>query len=418
MGARLAMARLAMGLFALYLLALTSLPVLAQGAPLPVPAAKPTEAAPTTEPTPRIGIMVMEPGEIFWERFGHDSVLVADPRTGEAISYNFGFFDPSDPDFISRFVYGDMRYRLAAVPYADDLVLYREEGRGVGVRWLDLDAAQARDIAAALAENARPENAFYRYDYFKDNCSTRVRDAIDLALGGGLQKQVAGRSQGLTWRDEALRLASPAPWMWLGFDIGLGPAADQPMTLWEQAFVPRRLSNILTEAKNSEGRPLVQASQEILPHRIAPDPQAQQLRWWRWGLCGIAIGIAIAWLGRRDIGARVLGAMLLPFWLIAGAVGALLLFLWFGTAHVMAWGNHNLFLLNPLAWLALPGAWQLLRGRAPGRWAAGIATGMALVAAAGLLVRWVSAQPQVNLHWIALLLPIHAAVAWTLRARR
>ena len=394
-----------------------SLPAFAQ-AVAPPAAMPPIETARTAEPAPRIGIMVMEPGEIFWERFGHDSVLVADPRTGETISYNFGFFDPSDPDFISRFVYGDMRYRLAAVPYADDLVLYREEGRGVGIRWLDLDAAQASGVATALAENARPENAFYRYDYFKDNCSTRVRDAIDLALAGGLRKQVVGRSQGLSWRDEALRLASPAPWMWLGFDIGLGPTADQPMTLWEQAFVPRRLSDILVEARNSEGRPLVQERQEILPHRIAPDPQPQRLRWWLWGLCGIAIAIAIAWLGRREVGARLLGAALLPLWLIAGAVGALLLFLWFGTAHVMAWSNHNLFLLNPLAWLALPGAWRMLRGRAPGRWAAHVATAMALVAAAGLLTRWIIAQPQANLHWIALLLPIHAAVALTFRARR
>jgi hypothetical protein len=29
-------------------------------------------------------------------------------------------------------------------------------------------------------------------------------------LAGGLLKQVEGRSQGLTWRDEAVRLASPA----------------------------------------------------------------------------------------------------------------------------------------------------------------------------------------------------------------
>jgi hypothetical protein len=147
-------------------------------------------ARPQRDAAPRVGIMVMQPGEIFWERFGHDSVLVADPRTGEAISYNFGFFDPTEPDFIARFVRGDMRYRLAAVPYADDLILYREEGRGVSVQWLDLDAAQAREIATALAENATPENAFYRYDYFKDNCSTRVRDAVDHALAGGLLKQV------------------------------------------------------------------------------------------------------------------------------------------------------------------------------------------------------------------------------------
>jgi hypothetical protein len=295
--------------------------------------------ATATEAVPRIGIMMMQPGEIFWERFGHDSVLVADPDTGDTISYNFGFFDPTEPDFVSRFVRGDMRYRLAAVPYADDLVLYRQEGRGVSVLWLDLEAAQAREIATALAENARPENAFYRYDYFRDNCSTRVRDAIDRALKGGLEKQVVGRSQGLSWRDEALRLASPAPWMWLGFDIGLGPAADQPMTMWEQAFVPRRLADILVEARNSAGVPLVREREQILPHRIAPEPDARALRWWLWGLWGIAIAIAISWMGRRDVGSRVLGAVLLPFWLIAGFIGSLLLFLWLGTAHVMAWQN-------------------------------------------------------------------------------
>lgn len=382
---------------------------MAQGAPTPT--SEPVATPSLTEAAPRIGIMVMQPGEIFWERFGHDSVLVADPRTGEAVSYNFGFFDPSEPDFIARFVRGDMRYRLAAVPYADDLALYRHEGRGVSVQWLDLADAQARDIANALAENARPENAFYRYDYFKDNCSTRVRDAIDRATGGGLHKQVLGRSQGLTWRDEALRLASPAPWMWLGFDIALGPAADQPMTLWEQAFVPRRLSDILVEASNTAGRPLVRERAEILPHRIAAEPEARAVRWWLWGLWGIALAVFVAWLGRRAVGARVLGAALMAFWLVAGFIGALLLFLWLGTAHVMAWANHNLFLLNPLAWLALPGAWRMLRGRGPGRWSARVAQLIALCALAGLLVHWVSAQPQANLHWIALLLPVHAAVA-------
>src|SRR5687768_2135535 len=95
------------------LLWLVSLGALAQVAP-PVEALPP--ATTTVGAAPRIGIVMMEPGEIFFERFGHDSVLVADPETGEAISYNFGFFDPTEPDFIARFVRGDMRYRLAAVP--------------------------------------------------------------------------------------------------------------------------------------------------------------------------------------------------------------------------------------------------------------------------------------------------------------
>jgi hypothetical protein len=394
----------------LALLWLVSLGALAQGGGVPPTTPAQAEVPATAEPAPRIGIMMMQPGEIFWERFGHDSVLVADPRTGTATSYNFGFFDPSEPDFIARFVRGDMRYRLAAVPYADDLVLYREEGRGVDVLWLDLDEAQAREVATALAENARPENAFYRYDYFRDNCSTRVRDAIDRALQGRLKQQALGRSQGLSWRDEALRLASPAPWMWLGFDLGLGPAADQPMTLWEQAFVPRRLADILAEAKNSHGRPLVRERQPVLAHRIAPEPDAHALRWWLWGLWGIVAAFGIAWLGARK--PRTVAALVLPFWLLSGAIGALLLFLWFGTAHVMGWANHNLFLLNPLAWLALPGAWRVLRGRAPGRWAAYVTVAIAACAGAGLLLRWVSAQPQANMHWIALLLPLHVAIAW------
>lgn len=364
---------------------------------------------------PRIGVMVMEPGEIFWERFGHDSILVVDPQSGEAISYNFGFFDPTEPDFIARFVRGEMRYRLAAVPYQQDLVLYREEGRGVGVKWLALDDTQARALAAALADNALPQNAYYRYDYFKDNCSTRVRDAIDRALAGGLRRQVEGRSQGLTWRSEALRLASPAPWMWLGFDLGLGPAADAPMTLWEQGFVPRRLSDTLDQAKNGRGRPLVEAREPLLPHRIAPEPEERPIRWWAWGLWGIALAGAATWLGRRN--ARSLAAVALPFWGLAGVIGALLAFIWFGTEHRMGWGNHNLFLLNPLCWLALPGGWAVLRGRAPGRWFGGVLAVLALVAAIGLFVHWLPVLPQRNTHWIALLLPIHVGLWLGLRRR-
>ena len=41
-------------------------------------------------------------------------------------------------------------------------------------------------LAAALAQNARPENARYRYDYFTANCATQVRDALDTAMGGAL----------------------------------------------------------------------------------------------------------------------------------------------------------------------------------------------------------------------------------------
>lgn len=359
---------------------------------------------------PRIGVMTMQPGEIFWERFGHDAIVVADPDTGEALSYNYGFFDPGEPGFLGRFVRGEMQYMLVALPLWDDLAIYREEGRGVSIQWLDLSDAQADELAAALAVAARPENARYRYDYFTQNCSTKVRDAIDEALGGQLHQQIAGRSRGNTYRSEAVRLASPAPWMWLGFDIGLSRHADRQLSRWEEAFVPMRLADSLGEARLADGRPLVLATEQLLPHRLPPEPAETPRPWWPWLLAGLGVAAALLLLGRWR--PRLLAALGSVFWLGSGLLGVLLLYLWLGTEHRFAWANENLLLLNPLALALLPGGWQLMAGRAPGPWFRRLLRIVTLVAVGALLLKWVLLFSQVNESWIALLLPVHLAL-WT-----
>ena len=109
----------------------------------------PAWAATSPPVAPRIGVMTMQPGEIFFERFGHDAIVVLDTQTGEATSYNFGFFDMSEPGFVGRFAHGDMQYYLVALPLEQDLSYYREVGRGVKLQWLDLPPEQARSLADA-----------------------------------------------------------------------------------------------------------------------------------------------------------------------------------------------------------------------------------------------------------------------------
>ena len=363
---------------------------------------------------PRIGVMTMQPGEVFFERFGHDAIVVVDPDSGEAVSYNFGFFDPSEPDFLSRFIRGEMMYHLVALPATQDLAQYQAAGRGVSMQWLDLEPEQARALAALLAERARPENSRYRYDYFTANCATQVRDALDTAMGGALKAQLAGRSRGNTYRSEAVRLASPAPWMWLGFDLGLGPYADRALSRWEEAFVPMRLADSLREARNRQGRPLVQSEQELLPHLIAPEPVEAPRRWWPWLLAGLSLATAIFAARRRP---RLLAGFALPLWLLCGLAGALLVFLWGFTAHQAGWANRNLFLLSPLCLFLLPGAIALLRRRAPGRLFRPLLWAVAAIAMLGWILQWLSLQPQYNLSWIALLLPVHVALALALGRR-
>jgi hypothetical protein len=117
---------------------------------------------------PRIGVATMQPGEIFFERFGHNAIIVDDAAVdGNAqngpLSYNFGFFDMSEPDFIGRFVKGDMRYYLAQLHWHDDLQHYLDTGRGVSIQWLDLTPPRAPRTRSprtrVIATNISPTTA-------------------------------------------------------------------------------------------------------------------------------------------------------------------------------------------------------------------------------------------------------------------
>ena len=248
---------------------------------------------------PRVGVLTMAPGEVFFERFGHNAIVI-DPQDGrEPTSYNFGYFDPGEPDFLARFVAGTMRYRLVALPLEADLAQYRASGRGVSVQWLDLDATEAGALAAMLEVNARPENAVYDYRYFTDNCSTRVRDALDAALGGLLKRTLTASSEGNSHRSEAVRLASPAAWMGTGFHLGLAAKADRPLSRWDEAFIPMRLADSLRTLKRADGRSIVASEAEVLPHRLAPEPAEMPQLGFEAAVAGFALAFGLLWLGRR-----------------------------------------------------------------------------------------------------------------------
>ena len=177
---------------------------------------------------------------------------------------------------------------------------------------------------------------------------------IDHALDGRLKRELSARSRGNTYRSEAVRLASPAPLMWLGFDIGLGPFADVPLARWQEAFVPMRLADSLREATNSDGRPLVaiRTDAAAAPHRagargvrramvaVAAVGPCRGVR----ASCCSAASSRVDWRQRQS-----------RLWAVCTLLGLLMLFIWFGTAHRAGWANQNLLLLNPLCLLLLPG---------------------------------------------------------------
>jgi hypothetical protein len=370
-----------------------------------------------TPDAPRIGLVTMQPGEVYWARFGHNAILVDDGA--RRTLYNYGYFDFEQPGFLTRFLRGRMLYRLMALPMDVDLAGYADDGRGVQLQWLAIAPPQARELADFLAWNARPENAEYRYDYFTANCSTKVRDALDRALGGALKKQLETRSHGYSYRDEARRLSATLPWLYLGIHLGLGPFTDQVLSLWEESYIPMRLHDAVNEARNAQGEPLVSAELTLIEPRL-PDPPITPPEWrWRFLAAGIALAAALLF-ALRPHAPRALrksaAACMAVLWTACGLIGFGLLALWGFTDHEAAWGNENVLLFDPLCLLLLGAVPALWRGAAAGRSMRTVALAVALVAGFAMFLKFLPFRIQANGDWIALMLPVHAALALRIRA--
>jgi hypothetical protein len=395
-------------------LALAAVPVRAQ----------PFAAASQADTTLRIYLLTMGPGNEVWEKFGHNAIWVHDPASGTDQAYNYGMFDFRQKNFILNFARGRMLYWMEGFDAFVTLDHYRMLNRSVWAQELNLTPAQARAVADLMEWNQRPENRYYRYDYYRDNCSTRVRDVLDRVLGGALKAATANVPSGVTYRWHTRRLVADAAAslpIYTAINAGLGPAADRPASKWDEMFLPMRLRDEVGALKirDAGGKlvPLVVREQTVFTADRPPERSGPPHWLLGYLLAGLAMAGAIALLARaarRSMAARVGFAVLAGLWLLAAGLGGLILLgLWGATDHVIAYRNLNLFQLSPLS---LPLA-VLVPALAFGkRWARRGAVRLALVMAAlsvlGLLLKVLPWFHQVNGEMVALALPINLAVAW------
>ena len=383
----------------------------------------PAQAQQPVAQPPTVSVLTFAPGEIYWQRFGHNALLLRDEATGRATVYNYGIFDFQQHNFFLNFARGQMLYQLDAEPLRRTLQLYRAEDRWIYEQRLALDEAQRREIAEFLQWNAQPENAQYRYDYFLSNCSTRVRDAIDRVLGGSLKAQLhGGQLSPATFRTEVTRLMSPDLPLAVGMDLGLGPKVDEPLDRWSHAFVPMSLMQSLREAKVADpetglSKPLVEQEGWLYESDRIKEPEQAPNLLWPFLAIGVVSGLALLLLARargRSAARITLALAGLVFYASAGLLGLVMLAGWLLTDHWGMWSNQNLLLLNPLALLVIPVWAQAFRADwRPGPKAQRVVRIVALLAATASLIKVLPTAPmQNNAAWIALLLPMHAALFW------
>lgn len=337
--------------------------------------AAPTHAGPSrpaaSAPGPRVAtvaVLTFGPGDETFSKFGHDAIWVHDPAQPASrrdLVYNYGTFRFDSPWLILDFLKGKLSYWLSVGTLERTLASYRAANRSVSAQELALSEDQVRALTAFLRDNVKPENASYRYDYYRDNCATRIRDVVDRHLAGKLRAASSGPAR-LTYREHTRRLTVGAPVLFFALDLALGPLIDRPVSEWDEMFLPARVEAKLDQLTTERGQPLVRRRLTLFEANRPPALQDAPGFRWGWLLLGCLIGGTLFALARVERGwSRAAVAMGLgALGLLAGMLGLLLLVLWLLTDHEVTYWNQNV-LLCPVWALALPALARGFARRSP-----------------------------------------------------
>jgi hypothetical protein len=372
--------------------------------------------------TVRVSLLTVGQGEEVFDRFGHAAIRVRNGSTGLDSAWNWGMFDFNSPNFIPRFLTGETRYWMAGFPTPLFVDYYRRSGRAVWEQDFDLDPAQADSLLTVLRWNAREENKFYRYDYYLDNCSTRVRDAIDAAVGGALRRAAVGPSRGITWRNETMRLAADFPLLNFGMTFTLGPRADRPLSAWDELFIPMHLRDAIRAARVTHvdgDRPLVSGERTLVPVGAFVEAAGPPTMVGWAALVGVVLAAGLLVLGRTAPWAFATAAV--TWHVVVGFAGGLVLWAGNFTRHVFMGVNSNVLAATPVSLVLvvlIPLAMSRHAGPRVRRAAAGAAAFTVVAWALALASHLVPAWAPADLSPLVLAGPLHMAIAMTLWPRR
>jgi Domain of unknown function (DUF4105) len=392
-----------------------------------LPVVPPLAAAPvvaSNEPGSNLTIYLLTFGwgDEVWSRFGHNAIWIKDRARGTDSTYNWGMFDFNQPHFLRRFLTGDTSYWMEGIGLDSMLMYYKQHNRSILAQELNLIPAQRLELQRFVQLNEQPQNKFYRYDYYGDNCSTRLRDALDHAVGGQLQTSTVTRMTSGTYRSHTLRLLGDNVPLYTGANLALGHPADRPLSEWEEMFLPVRMANNLRSVRlvDSTGSqiPFVRSEMALFTAGRAPEPSAppNYLPWFV--AAGILIAAGMIALVRSAEGGNRLtlfaATAIATLWsLIAGAGGTALVIAWAFTKHYFMSRNENLLHFDPLSLglvVLIPLSIYGLRGATKALKLAGF---VALLSLLGFVAQGIPFFDQKNGEIIALALPINLAVWWT-----
>ena len=294
-----------------------------------------------------VSLLTADPGPELYASFGHSAIRLREiGPDGRDLVFNFGTFDFDTPNFYGKFATGKLNYMLSVVPYDRFIIEYDYYKRGLREQVLDLNQEQKDFLLQHLDAQYAPERRFYKYDFFYNNCATKIRDAFDIAMGEQLVwSDSVGEEK--TFRNLIDEFVLPLPWADFGIDLALGAVIDRPATELEKQFLPTYMEQAFANAtilENGVSRPLVKQSRVLLEY---PKENAKQsllnpsMVFWLLTLVFAALTLYGFKKGKlmKGLDVALFGSV--------GILGLVVTFLWFFTDHSATAWNWNILWAFP-----------------------------------------------------------------------
>jgi hypothetical protein len=293
-------------------------------------------------------LLTCGPGTETYSIYGHSALRIVIPASGSDSIYNWGVFDFDTPNFAWKFAKGRLDYMLIAESVRSFVGVYQYEHRYVYSQKLNINPAETRKLVELVNENLRPENIKYRYDFFYDDCSTRIRDIIEKAIGDKLRYPPDEKDSKTSFRDMVAKYQRPYPWLRFGVDLIMGSTADKKVKFRERMFLPVDMMEGLSGTRvQRDGKmiPLLQ-NPVVLVDFQTPDlkPGFFTAPPFVFSFVLILVLIVAALTKNRKL-IRLIDILIYSVFSI---LALLMIFFNFFTDHIQMQSNLNIIWLNPI----------------------------------------------------------------------
>jgi hypothetical protein len=308
-------------------------------------------------------IAVMGPGDELYFWWGHIALVIDDSQSGRSSFYDYGLFSFDNDHFFTNFAFGRLLYSCGVSPARSNIAAYVNTNRDVRIYTLDLPPAERALVRDFAEKNVLPENRNYYYHHFKDNCSTRIRDIIDLATKGQFKERFGEAPGRFSYRGHVRRHTWFSPFFDWILNFWMGQGIDEPITIWDEMFLPAevgaRIGDFWYRDSGGLERKLV-SSVEVL-NRAEGRPavlESPRRQWPREFALSLALALLLFFFyflqSKSPLWQVLAGAGQSLAGLFFGGAGLVLFFMAVFTNHDYTYHNMNLLFANPLLLAAVP----------------------------------------------------------------